>query len=108
MFGESVTRLRRVAAGTDRYGSPTFTESSTAITGAAFAPGGSVEPVEVGRAAVITSPALYFRSTVDLLATDRVIVRGTTYTVEGDPAVWVSPYTGETRGVSVSLKAVTG
>jgi hypothetical protein len=108
MFGESVTRLRPVASGTDRYENPTFTDSSTTLTGAAFAPGGAVEPVEVGRASVVTSPSLYFRSTVDLLATDRVVVRGITYTVEGDPAVWVSPFTGETRGVSVSLRRVAG
>lgn len=108
MFGESVTRERRVQSGTDRYDNPTYTWVSTSLDGAAFDPGGSVEPVEVGRASVITTPKLYFRSAVDLTAADRVIVRGRPYTVQGDPAVWVSPWSGRTSGTVVELKAVVG
>jgi len=108
MLGESVVRIRPTASAPDRYGNPTTTDTETTLTGAAFDPGGSREPVEVGRASVVTTPKLYFQSTPDLTSSDRVRVRGLTYTVEGNPAVWISPFTNVTAGLVVELKAVAG
>jgi hypothetical protein len=109
--GETVVRIRTGASpGDDRYGNPLpGVDVETPLEGAAFDPGGSLEPVEVGRAAVVTTPKLYFQSeAVDLVASDLVRVRGLAYTVQGDPAVWVSPFTGETAGTVVELKRVSG
>lgn len=111
MFGETVIRVRRGAqTGVDRYGKPVYgVDVETALDGGAFDPGGSVEPVEVGRTAVITSPKVYFRAGApDVVSTDHLRVRGVLYAVQGNPAVWVNPWTGGTSGTVVELKAVTG
>jgi hypothetical protein len=109
MFGASVTRIRRTQSGSDRYGNPTYTEATSTITGAAFAPGGSVEPTEVGRASVVTTPKLYFlAASVDLRADDDVTIAGQRYTVQGEPAVWTNPWTAGTAGTIVELERVDG
>jgi hypothetical protein len=110
VLGEPVVRIRTGASpGSDRYGNPLpGTETEATLTGAAFDPGGSLEPVEVGRTAVVTTPKLYFQSAVDVTAGDRMRVRGVTYTVEGTPALWVSPFTTQTAGTVVELRAVAG
>jgi hypothetical protein len=109
--GETVIRVRRGAqSGVDRYQNPVYgADVETDIEGAFFDPGGSVEPVEIGRSAVITTPKAYWRdSTPDIVSTDHLRVRGVLYAVEGNPAVWVSPWSSLTRGTVVELKAVQG
>lgn len=109
MIGETVTRLRRVDTGeVDRYGNPVYADDSTDLDGAMFAPGGSVEPAEVGREPVVTTPTLYFTRQVDVVSSDQLVVRGDTYQVTGRPATWVSPWTGETMGTVVTLELVEG
>lgn len=110
MQGEPVQRIRRgEEIGKDRYNVPVYGPDSTeTIEGAAFDPGGSSEPVEVGRASVVTSPTLYWTREVDTRADDRWVVRGVTYETEGRPGVWVNPWSGATAGTVVSLRAVEG
>lgn len=102
---ESITRLRATPTGeTDRYGNPTYEETPTTIPGAHFAPGGSEELNETGREALTTAPKLYWRNEwPDILPTDRIIARGTTYTVEGDAKEWRGSVVG---GLVVQLHAV--
>lgn len=110
MFGETVTRLRKVEGATDRYGNPTHTTVEAEIPGAAFAPEqDSQEPLEVGRTSVVTQPALYFYlSRPDLRSGDAVRVRGEMYEVDGKPADWRSPWGTSLTGLVVRLKMVTG
>ncbi|BDZ40820.1 hypothetical protein GCM10025865_01190 [Paraoerskovia sediminicola] len=109
MFGELVTRRRRTAGAPDRYGNPTYTWSDVLLgQGAAFDPGGSREPVEVGREQVVTTPRLYFVDRPDLTADDRVLVRGIEYAVEGTPADWRDPFGSDVGGLVVELERVTG
>jgi hypothetical protein len=76
---------------------------------AGFDPGGSREPVEVGRTQTITTPKLYFRrERPDLTPSDIVIVRGVPYEIEGDPADWRSPYGSAVGGLVVELKRAEG
>lgn len=107
-FGERVTRWRRVPAGSDRYGNPTFTTEAAWLEGGAFDPGGSREPVEVGREPVVTTPKLYFTATVDVVADDTVEVRGLSFRVMGRPAQWVDPFGSSVGGTVVELEGVDG
>lgn len=107
--GEPVTRIRREATGgTDRYGQPLTADVEADLGSAAFDPGGTREPVEVGRAPVVTNPTLYFTHRPDVAAGDRVRVRGRVFEVDGDPADWRSPWDGVFGGLVVNLQVVTG
>ena len=109
MFGEPVTRRRNEQVGEDRYSDPIYEWVDVVLEQrAAFDPGGSREPVEVGRAAVVTTPKLYFREHPDLAREDRVVMRGLEYQVEGDPADWVSPYGTDNGGTVVELTRTGG
>lgn len=111
VIGETVHRIRTGASpGDDRYGNPLpGVDVETALTGAAFDPGGSLEPVEVGRMPVITTPKVYFRDYApDIVSTDRLRVRGLVYAVVGRPARWVSPYTTAVAGLVVELRNTEG
>lgn len=111
MIGETVTRIRTGASpGLDRYGNPLpGVDAEVPIDGAAFDPGGSLEPLEVGRAQTVTTPKVYFwRSAPDIVSTDRLRVRGLVYQVIGHPARWESPFTTEVAGLVVELQLVEG
>lgn len=111
-FGETVTRLRGAPA-TDPYsGQATGIDWDTAdeldIDGCGFNPGQSSEPLQEARNAVLTQPEVYAPVGSDVLAGDRVVVRGKTYDVDGDPADWRSPFTGWQPGMVIALKRVEG
>lgn len=108
--GEPVTRRRREQTGVDRYNSPVYALVDTVLEQrAGFDPGGSREPVEVGRTQTVTTPKLYFRRQwPDLVKTDLVLVRGVKYSIEGDPADWKSPYGSTVGGLVVELKKAEG
>lgn len=107
--GVQVTRRRYTDGTLDRYGNPTRTATESVLPMlAAFDPGGSSEPVEVGRESVVTSPTLYFFEAPDLTADDDVSVGGAWFAVEGDPATWAHPWSGRTFGTAVTLRRVAG
>lgn len=96
--------LARVQAGVDRYGEPTFEDRESPLPPARFAPGGVSEPVEPGRAPVVTEPTLYWRNEWPNVPADaRIRVRGTVYEVIGDPADWRGDSLG---GLVVQLRSV--
>ena len=111
-YGETVTRLRGTAV-TDPYSGEATTvdwsdPDALPIPGCGFNPGSSLEPVQDARNAVITRPEVYLPADADVLAGDRLVVRSTTYEVDGDPALWRSPFTGWTPGLVAALKVVSG
>lgn len=109
MIGESITR-QRAGSTTSRY-SDTVADWSdpdeTTITGCSFSPSGTSEDHD-GRDAVIQGPTLYTPPGADIEAADRVVVRGVTYEVEGEPADWRDPYSTRPVGLAVPLRVVTG
>lgn len=107
--GEVVTRRRRQQTGADRYGNPVY-ELVDVVLGetAAFDPGGSREPVEVGRTPTVTTPKLYFTQWPDLVKTDLVVVRGEVFQIEGDPADWRNPWGSDVGGMVVELERAEG
>lgn len=108
--GEPVTRRRQQQTGTDRYGNPVYEPVDTVLPErAGFDPGGSREPVEVGREQTVTTPKLYFRRAYpDLNDTDQVLVRGVVFDIEGNPADWKSPFGSDVGGLVVELKKAEG
>lgn len=110
--GENGIRLRAAVVEDPYSGEPTGRDWDTADTLAlsdlAFNPGSSNEPREVGRNAVITQPEVYGPVGIDVLAGDRLEIRGRTYEVEGDVSEWRSPFTGWEAGVVIKLQAVEG
>jgi hypothetical protein len=105
-YGATVTRLRGVPS-TDRYGATVLdwtTPGTLDIEGCGVNPGGSQEPVEVGRTSVITRPEVYAPVDADVTAADRLVVRGVTYQVDGSPRAWISPLTGWAPGLVIVLK----
>lgn len=109
VWGEQITRRRRTAGTPDRYGNPTWTTSDVVLAqGAAFDPGGSFEPVEVGREQVVTTPKLYFLARPDLTADDLVIVRGMVFAIVGTPADWRDPWGSGVGGLVVEIERVEG
>ena len=102
-----VQRVRTMPGGVDQYGDPLpGVEVTSDLPPALFSPGGASagfgtsEPVSAGATPVISSPALFWRGEwPDVLASDRLVVHGVKWRVEGRPAIWP-------RGLAVSLKGV--
>lgn len=106
---EVYRRRGTTVVGTDPYGNDILEASVDLLPQrAAFAPGGSSEPVEADRASVITAPTLYFIESPDLREGDEVEVDGVLYSVEGRPAVWASPFGGSVGGAVATLREVAG
>lgn len=110
-FGEAVERLR---AGTkidpysgEEIGSD-WSNPDVEEMVAAVAPGASVEAWQVGRDTVDIAYTLYLPFGADVLVTDRVVVRGETFDVDGLVAGWRSPFTGWEAGTVVQLKRRAG
>lgn len=99
----------RVTGVEDAHGNPVESWSPPVVVeGCAFAPQGTVETFTPGRNMVSSSPMLYVPTGTVVSARDRVTVRGSRFLVDGDPAVWVNPYTGSRPGVAVKLERVAG
>ncbi len=115
-YGETATRLRR-QMWTDPYSGETAPRpwddgdhepDALPIEGVAFNPGGSTDLATDGRTIVTTKPTAYCPIDADILAGDRLQVRGVTYDVEGNPAEWRNPFTGWAPGLAVTLELVEG
>ena len=111
-YGETAVR-QRATTSVDPYsgeatGSDWTTPDELEIPGCGFDPGGSTEPLEQGRTAVVTQPTVYAAGFPDVLAGDRLVVRGRTWEVDGDPQAWRNPFTGWEPGTTIKLKAVEG
>jgi hypothetical protein len=97
---ETVTVIR--PPGRNPYGDPlpgSAVESD--LPGCLFAPGPSRE-VAAGANQVDTDGTVYAPPAADVLATDRIRVRGEVYSVVGHPQDWGS------SGVVIVLRRVTG
>lgn len=106
-YGETAVRIRTTPGGRDPYGDPIGdVETRTDITGCAVAPRQAGEQIGQGRIAVTSGVTLYLPPGADVLPSDRFEVRGAEWEVEGEPAVWRSPFTGWEPGREVQLTRV--
>lgn len=110
-YGESVTRLR---AGTsvDPYSGEGVEDwvnpASFTFDRCAVWPGGSTEPLSPDRQSVVSDIEVAFPPGADVTARDRLIVRGGTYQVDGEPFDWRSPLSGWTPGLVARANRVVG
>lgn len=106
-YGETVVRIRRTPGGRDPFGDPIGdTEERVDIPGCGVAPRQAGEQIGAGRIAVTSGVTLYVPPGADVRPSDRFEVRGEEYEVDGEPAVWRSPFTGWEPGREVVLTRV--
>ncbi|MEV4670975.1 hypothetical protein AB0K34_04910 [Actinomadura sp. NPDC049382] len=105
--GETVVRIRVTPGGRDPYGDPIGdVETRTDVTGCAVAPRQAGEQIGQGRIAATSGVTIYVPPDTDVLPSDRFEVRGAVWEVDGEPAVWRSPFTGWEPGREVQLTRV--
>ena len=109
--GETVT-VQTAGTITDPYSGEQISDWTTPtgvnVAGVGVEPRPSGEPTQDARNAVVSGFTLYFPPTSVVSAANRVVVRGGTYDVIGEPAVWVSPFTGWAPGVIVQVERTAG
>lgn len=82
--------------------------AATPVDGCGVAGGGSLEPLQDARNAVVSDFDVIMPPGTVVTSANRVIVRGLTCTVEGRPFDWRSPFTGWAPGVIVHAKIMEG
>lgn len=110
--GETVTVLT-AAADVDPYSGESVASwdlpaGEVEVPGVGVEPRPSQEPVREARNAVTSGFTLYFPAGTEITPQNRVVVRGGTYEVLGEAAVWRSPFTGWAPGVVVQVERVDG
>jgi hypothetical protein len=103
-LGETVT-VNRVSI--DAHGNKT-TNSTHTIAACAVWPSIGKEIISPNMDVVEFSMTVFMPPGSDILSTDEVVVRGTTYRVSGQPALHKSPFTGYQAGIEVLLQASAG
>lgn len=110
--GETVTRLRGTPTLDPYSGESTgidWTNPDTLpIPGCGVGDGGSLEPLREARNSVESDYDILAPYGSDVLAGDRVIVRGLTCDVIGRPFPWRHPMTGWEPGTVIRAKIVEG
>ncbi|HLL68815.1 MAG TPA: hypothetical protein VK453_24340 [Micromonosporaceae bacterium] len=108
---DTITVLRAELTVTERYGSKRHrdwsTATSTTVSGVSVQPFTAVEQT-ADREHAATRLRLFAPPTLDLAATDRVVWRGTTFEVDGEPARWFDTDTGAAEHVEAVLKRMSG
>ncbi|MCA6090949.1 hypothetical protein LE181_02010 [Streptomyces sp. SCA3-4] len=107
-FGEVVTVLRPGAPVRDVYGNDVHgPDEEHPVPGCSIAPRSGSETVG-GRDTVVEHLVIFAPPAADVRPTDRLRIRGLTYTVHGPVEVYRSPLTGTTAGVQITARRITG
>jgi hypothetical protein len=97
---------------TDPYsGKPTAdwdNATSVSVSGVAVEPRPSGEPLQDARNQIVNGFTLYLPAGTAINAQSRVVVRGNTYDVLGEPADWRSPFDGWQPGLVVQVERSRG
>jgi hypothetical protein len=110
LIGETVTILRNTATGRDAYGNDKYTHTSVDVSGCGVWPSDAAGGNETtqGRDTVISGLTVLFPPGTAVAATDRVVARGATYEVVGEPGTYVNGFTATQAGTQVTLRRVQG
>lgn len=111
-YGETVTLLRTGSTTHDEYGNDVLDESSSVIRDVAVWPRTSSETTGENNAGdrnqTIIGLTLLIPPGIAVRSTDRFVVRGERYEVDGEPGVWRSYLTNTQAGTQVTLTRVEG
>lgn len=106
--GETVTLVKReLADAKDEYGNDIYTPVDVPVDGCVVWPRTSSEDVQ-GQDTVTAGLTVLLPPATDASSVDAVIVRGDPYEIDGEPAVYHSPFTGFDPGVLINLTRTTG
>lgn len=110
-YGDTV-QILTAGTKTDPYSNESTDDWSTAtsvdVPGVGVEPRPSGEPLQDARNQVVSGFTLYMPGGTAITAANRVVVRGQTYDVLGEPAVWRSPFTGWEPGIVVQVERSEG
>jgi hypothetical protein len=106
-YGKMVTLRRRVVAGQDEYNNDTFTITEVTVGPCSVQQGHSAETVSYTDR-VTTDITVYVPYGTDVGFIDAIIVDGAEYEITGDPAHWVSPFSGRTAPIRIEGQLVKG
>lgn len=109
-MGVIVSRVRPgTATGEfDDQGNPVVgVDVTTSLEVQAFAPGVSDEVAAAFGAQVVDMGTVYADVDVDVRPSDRLVIRGETWQVEGNPRDWSSPYALGRSGAEVLVRRVS-
>lgn len=107
-YGETVTVVTPATEDDPYSGTAGTAGSSVEVPGCAVEPRPSAEPVQDARNAVTSGFTIYMPAGTEIGPQNRVQVRGETFGVLGEPAVWRSPLTGWEPGVVVQCERTEG
>lgn len=108
-YGTAVTVRRGSPGGFNAYGDPVSgSTTDTVVAGCAVAPRYSTEPTERGRQGVVVGLTVYAPAGTDIVSTDRILIAGVEYTIDGQPAEWSHPMTGWAPGLEVAITRAVG
>lgn len=106
-YGPTVTLVQRTVSGKDEYGNDTYSEVQTDIPNCVFVPSSSTEIIQFTDQ-VATSVTVFVPYGTDVDYLDAVIVGGIRYEVQGEPSVWMSPFSGHTSPIQINANRVLG
>lgn len=107
-YGRPVTIITQAVIGQDDYGNDVPGPVVRIIPGCSWWPTQGEEITE-DRDLIVTGLTVLAPPGTVIAGTDRVVVDGKDYEVQGDPLVWtLNPFTGSSAGVQLTLRRVTG
>ena len=106
-YGQMVTILHRTVTGRDEYGNDTYTSTSE-VVGPCSVQQGSSRENQAFNDQVITGVTVFMPYGTEVGYLDAIVINGVQYEVNGDPAVWVSPFSGRTAPIRVDAVAAKG
>lgn len=103
MIGETVTVHHPATWATGSYGERTVaTWDDEDVERCAVAPGETMENLD-RQATLAVEWTVYCPAGTTVEAEAQMTVRGVRYEVDGEPADWTNPYSGEAKGVVVKV-----
>lgn len=110
IFGEEVIHIRKVEVGRNAMNQIIYEDRvQPPIYGASFQGIDTIEPNgTASQFRVITEAVLYVPPATNILALDKITVRGKVYEVQGNPIGEASAFTGFKAHIPVKLKRISG